>query len=442
MNHSAGDVGGHSVAVALTRLSDSLKDISGTPLWSASDTQLTDVLAMVSQLKAQLAAVELQTIAEAHGRDIARRVGAASTQAWLRHKLRLTPAEAKKQTALAIALDRDLDATRRALAEGEISVPHAQAIARAVEDLPCDAETGIAEKAEAQLVGFAQRFDPHQLARLGKRILEVVDPEMADSEEARRLAYEENRAHLRRELVFTDDGHGTVWLRGRLDTESAATVQRALDPLAKPRPSDAGLPDKRTPAARAADALLEACRRVLRRGDLPTQRGETPQIVVTIDYHKLRGQVAAGALDTGERLSPGALRRVACDAQIIPAVLGTDSMPLDLGRAVRLFTPAQRRALILRDKGCAFPGCDRHPQWCEAHHIRHWADGGVSDLDNGVLLCGHHHRLIHKGEWEVQIADDGHPEFIPPSLIDPRRKPLRNHLRNHHHAPSELHHAT
>ncbi|MQA24609.1 MAG: hypothetical protein GEU94_03875 [Micromonosporaceae bacterium] len=91
------------------------------------------------------------------------------------------------------------------------------------------------------------------------------------------------------------------------------------------------------------------------------------------------------------------------------------------------------RWLHLSADGPAFPGCDRHPQWCEAHHIRHWADGGASDLDNGVLLCGHHHRVIHKGEWEVRIAADGCSEFIPPRLVDPRRKPLRNHMRNHHH---------
>ena len=326
MNHAAGDVGGHPVAVALSRVGDILKDISGTPLWSAPDKELASGLGIVSQLKGQLAAVELSMIAEAHGRDIAKRAGAASTQSWLRHTLKLTPAEAKKQTALAVALDRDLDVTGRALAEGAISVGHAQVIARTVEDLPedagrlvapaCGGDTGpaggqlaagdatgaagpaagvrVREAAEARLVQWAGQFDPAQLARLGKRILEVVDPDAADADEARRLAEEDKRARQRRGLTFTDDGHGTVWLRGRLDMESAAIVRRALDPLAKPRPSDAGLADARTPGARMADALVETCRRALAAGDLPVQRGETPQLVVTIDYHKLRGGLVRG----------------------------------------------------------------------------------------------------------------------------------------------------
>ena len=433
MNNAAGDVGGHAVAVALSRVHDLFKDISGTPLWSASDPELADGLAMVSQLKAQLAAIELAMIAEADGRDIAKRAGAASTQAWLRHRLKLTPAEAKKQTVLAAALDRDLDITRRALTDGGLSVGHAQVIARAVEDLPCDVGRDVRESAEAHLVELSQQFDPAQLTKLGKRILQVVDSDTADADEARRLAEEDKRARQRREVTFTDDGHGTVWLRGRLDVESAAIVRRALDPLARPRPSDAGLPDNRTPAARTADALVEACRRLLSVGRLPVQRSETPQLVVTIDFEKLRDRVTAGTLDTGERLTPAAVRRLACDAEIIPAILGADSIPLDLGRATRLFTPAQRRALIIRDRGCAFPGCDRHPQWTEAHHIRHWVDGGASDLNNGVLLCGHHHRVIHQGEWKVRIADDGYPEFIPPRLVDPQRRPLRNYLKNSDH---------
>ena len=363
MNHVAGDVGGHPAAVALARADDLLKDILGTALWSALDSELTDVLALVSQVKARLAAVESTAIAEAHGRDIAKRAGAASTAAWLRHRFKLTPAEAKKQTALAVALDRDLDTTRRALAEGALSPAHAQVIARTVEDLPCEVGRDVREQAEARLVEWAVQFDPAQLTRLGKRILQVVDPDAADADEARRLAAEEKRAWQRRELTFTDDGHGTVWIRGDVGVEQAAVIRRAVDVFAKPRPSDAGLPDTRTPGARNLDALHEVCRRSLATGDLPMQRGETPHLVVTIDFDKLRDQVAAGTLDTGERLSPATVRRLACDAHLLPAVLGADSIPLDLGRVTRLFSPAQRRALTIRDKGCAFPGCDRHPHW-------------------------------------------------------------------------------
>ncbi|MGH3728619.1 MAG: HNH endonuclease signature motif containing protein [Micromonosporaceae bacterium] len=110
-------------------------------------------------------------------------------------------------------------------------------------------------------------------------------------------------------------------------------------------------------------------------------------------------------------------------------MLGSDSIPLDVGRTIRLFTRAQRRALILRDRGCAFPGCDRPAHWCEAHHIRHWVDGGATDLHNGVLLCGYHHRVIHKGKWRVRIRH-GVPEFLSPHATGPLQKPMHHHSRH------------
>ena len=431
MNRIAGDVGGHSAFDALARMRDAAKDFLSTPLWTTSDNELNDLLAGALQFQNQVAAAVLQLVAEADERGLAQRKGAPSTAAWLRHRFNLTPAEAKKQTCLAAALDRDLETTRLALAEGELSPAHAQVVARTIEELPGEVDAEVRESAEAHLVELSARFDAAQLTKLGKRILHVVDPDAADADEARRLAEEEKRAWLRRELTFADDGHGTVWIRGRLPVAEAAPLRRAVDVLASPRPGDAGLPDNRPAAVRNADAVAELGRRALAAGDLPIQGGEVPQLVVTIDWQKLRDQLAAGSLDTGERLTPAAVRRLACDAQILPAALGAEAVPLELGRSMRLFNPAQRRALTIRDKGCAFPDCDRPPSWCEADHVEHWVDGGASDLANGVLLCGFHHRLIHKGDWQVRIAADGRPEFIPPPLIDPRQQPLRNYLRRH-----------
>ena len=99
---------------------------------------------------------------------------------------------------------------------------------------------------------------------------------------------------------------------------------------------------------------------------------------------------------------------------------------LDYGRSRRLITGALRRALVLRDGGCAFPGCDRPARWCDGHHVIAWQDGGSTCLENSVLLCGFHHRVIHRRRWSVRIAADGHPEFIPPAYLDPTRTPRRN----------------
>jgi hypothetical protein len=131
-------------------------------------------------------------------------------------------------------------------------------------------------------------------------------------------------------------------------------------------------------------------------------------------------------LDTGGRLSPAQVRQLACDAKVIPAVLGGDGQVLDLGRSRRLITGALRRALEVRDRGCAFPGCDRPPRWCDGHHIHPWVDGGPTSLDNSVLLCGFHHRVIHRGHWIVRLGGNGLPEFIPPAYVDPQQRPRRN----------------
>jgi hypothetical protein len=241
----------------------------------------------------------------------------------------------------------------------------------------------------------------------------------------------EERAARRVELTWSPDGAGGSWLRGRLDAEGTAVVRAALDPLAAPQPSTADGPDPRSAGRRRGEALVEVCRRVLAGGELPAAGGSRPLVVVTVPLTTLTDRVGAGVLDDGTPISPAAARRLACDAAVLPAVLGGASQPLELGRTRRLFTGPIRRALVLRDRGCAFPGCDRPPGWCEAHHIHHWADGGPTTLANGVLLCGTHHRLVEQGDWTVRLAADGHPDFHPPPWIDPTRHPRRNHL--HHH---------
>jgi hypothetical protein len=159
-----------------------------------------------------------------------------------------------------------------------------------------------------------------------------------------------------------------------------------------------------------------------------------PQVVVTVRLDTLQRRLGSGVLQhSGSPIPAEHARRLACDARLIPAVLDGAGVPLDVGRARRLVTPAQRVALTLRDGGCAFPGCGRPPGWCDAHHIVHWADGGPTDLHNLVLACGQHHRLLHAHPdstgWQVRLATDGHPEFLPPRWIDPHQHPRRQPRR-------------
>jgi len=126
---------------------------------------------------------------------------------------------------------------------------------------------------------------------------------------------------------------------------------------------------------------------------------------------------------------------LACDARIIPAVLGGHNETLDMGRASRTFNAACRRAILTRDIGCVFPGCPTPGQWAEYHHIHHWADGGPSDYNNAALLCRRHHTLIHHNQWQIRLAPDGQPEIIPPTTHDPTQHPQRNTL----HKPPQFH---
>lgn len=124
-------------------------------------------------------------------------------------------------------------------------------------------------------------------------------------------------------------------------------------------------------------------------------------------------------------INPQTIRQLACEADLIPVVLGGSGEILDVGRSKRLFTPQLRRAITARDGGCTAPGCSIPAPWCEAHHIRHWEDGGPTSVENGALLCSHHHHAVHAGAWKISVRQ-GIPWFIPARYLDPQRRPRRN----------------
>lgn len=249
------------------------------------------------------------------------------------------------------------------------------------------------------------------------RTVLVLDPQPA------RELRQEARAHEQRGLTLSMPVDGRVRVSGVLGAEDAATVHAALHPLCQPIPDD-----DRSPAQRRADALVDVCRLALRTGSLPDDGGEPPQLAVTVAYDPVTRALGAATTDTGRRLSAATARRLACDARILPVVLGGSGQILDAGRTRRLATGPLRRALHIRDGGCAFPDCDRPPRWTDAHHITAWTAGGATTLDNLVLLCRHHHRLVHHetAGWTIHLGPDHQPDFIPPPHIDPTRQPRRN----------------
>ena len=174
------------------------------------------------------------------------------------------------------------------------------------------------------------------------------------------------------------------------------------------------IPEPRRPEPEPAAAPAPA---------LETIRGPGRALLtITMDHRWLQLATGHGTLDSGALSDPATVRRWACDAEIVPMVLGSKSEPLDIGRRSRLVPDAMRRALNFRDGGCAFPGCTRRPRRCHAHHIEHWADLGPTCFDNLTLLCRHHHQVIHHGHWTIDMID-GLPWFTPPSWIDPERQP-------------------
>ena len=228
------------------------------------------------------------------------------------------------------------------------------------------------------------------------------------------------------------------------------------EPLARPTSAE----DERSGSQRRADALFELARRSLEGGRLPQTGGVRPQLTVTVELASLlaaEGGTPGGDSGGAGPLAAEACRRLACDAALtrvlvtrhfnhpghhrhagggdgggngrpgglaarlqtavalLPAALGgAPTQPLEVGRTTRVVTAAQRAALVVRDGGCAFPGCDRPPPWCDAHHLRHWLHGGPTDLANLVLLCRAHHRAVHEGGWRLVRGPDGRLTATPP----------------------------
>jgi hypothetical protein len=206
-------------------------------------------------------------------------------------------------------------------------------------------------------------------------------------------------------LRLTPMENGMLRISGQLDPEAAAVLTAALDPLSAPNPCEAnGGRDPRPADRRRADALIEICRRAAAAGgDAPATT--KAQVVVFIDLERLTDAVrGSGVTLAGQVLSPETIRRLACDASIIPMVLGSQGQPLDVGRTKRLVTPALLAALWVRDKACTFPGCGRPPLWCDAHHVRHWVDGGETSLPNLTLLCAYHHTWVHDHDLTATVT--------------------------------------
>jgi hypothetical protein len=423
--------------------------------------------------------------------------GFRNTTEFLRARLRISAAEARRRLSLAESIlprqglagqplppaHEELGA---AVASGVVASKAATIITQAVDRVrhSCDAEASL--RMEHALTQTAAENDPDFLVRIARRWTDALDQDGAEPSEE--LLRQLQGAFIRRnrhglhhlEIFATADQFEQLLTVMNTETNPriGATEASAL-PAERPDPGAADTPDpgagdsqdpgagdsqdpgagdpqdsgaggaagldRRSRPQKLLDGLVGACKVALTSGSLPAAGGLRPQVMVTIGYRDLldrlerpNGTVANS--ESGEDRTPAhtgtlmftgpvtasTVRRIACDADIIPVLLGGAGRILDIGRASRIFPPHIRKAITARDQGCAFPGCTIPASWCEAHHISYWSRGGTSGTDNGTLLCSHHHHLIHKEQWTIRIRT-GIPWFIPPPHVDPSQEPRRNH---------------
>ncbi len=359
--------------------------------------------------------------------------GAASTATLLAQTLNISRGEAGRRVALAaqtcdtIAISGDLIGPRMptvgaAMAAGTISIDHARIISAAVHDKTIThLDPAVLDEAEEVLVDCAAQMEPATLSRAAQKVVETLNPDgMLDNERY------DPAAHAELHIGPRDRRTGLTSIAGKLDDLGAETLRRAIDTLSAPRPEQNGVKDPRPASTRRAHALIEALRALLDTGAAPARNSVRPHITATMTLDELRDLARGAHLLDGTHLSAAHTRMLLCDADIVPVVLGGRGEVLDVGRAMRTATPAIRRAVTARDKGCAFPGCDRPPEWCDFHHLIWWCRGGPTSADEGCLLCPYHHAEIHREHWKARRGRDGLPEFIPPVWVDPDQKPRHN----------------
>ncbi|MGB5816786.1 MAG: DUF222 domain-containing protein [Thermoanaerobaculia bacterium] len=321
--------------------------------------------------------------------------GFCSCAHWLNWRTGLNKGAAREKVRVARALG-DLPVISEAMRRGEVSYSKVRALTR-----------GATPENEEELLIFAQAGTASHVETL-VRAWRKVD-RWEELEEA------EKRHQHRYARAYTDED-GMLVLRARLEPEVGAVVMRALkaaaDVLYRETEDGEKAGDKEVSGEqKRADALGLVAESALK-GELDNgSRGDRYQVVVHVDAEALEDpdQPGQSVLEDGIRVSAETSRRLACDAAKVVMTHGPDGSVLDVGRKTRTIPPALRRALTHRDRSCRFPGCGL--KFCDAHHIEHWAEGGKTKLDNLLLLCRYHHRVVHEGGIRVKMLPDGEPRF-------------------------------
>ncbi|WP_256795767.1 HNH endonuclease signature motif containing protein [Terrabacter sp. Ter38] len=429
----AGSVDELGLVDALSSMAETLRQLTRDfPMWSLPEAQVGEAVGHVHAVRELSQSLTAVLAREADARGLGAADGLSRAD-WLRVQAGAGVAGGVLDGSGAAAVTRvgaAMNEPRWArlaerVAAAEVPVAHAAAIIRFHDDVARIADPDHLADILDSMVEACDVLTGRELARLVAHARATLKPP-AERE------VEEAGLRLGRAFRKVRSCAGFTVFELRLEPEGAAIVEAAIDRLSRPRPdlvpdlgldgaggggalgdsgrrsgTGAGEVDPRTPATRRADALLEIIGRGVAAPEGVTRSPRTT-LVVTMSLDALTDSLrGVGLLDTDAALSPGAVRRLACEAGIVPMVLGGRSELLDLGYTQRLFSPAQRRALAVRDGGCSYPGCTVPPMWCEAHHVTHWLHGGPTDLSNGALLCGRHHTVVHQRGLSGSVTTTG-----------------------------------
>ncbi len=325
--------------VAVAQLGEVLASVAGVNPSFMGTPEKAAALAELSRIESQVA--ELRLRIEADAADVAEGFAGRDVAGWMQWATRCRGEDARADLRLAVALDRRYATLGAALREGSANLAQARVVAKTLDELPAEIPTEVMARAEEALVGHCAEFGPRQLAQIGRRIVEVVAPQIADAAEARALARLEQQAHRATRLSFHRVGDGTTRITGLLPDLAATRLVTYLEAFTNPRRQGSG-PDRRPYPRRLGKAFV----RFLEAADparLPIHGGDATTVVITIDHHALTEELAtAGVIGAEEKITAAQARRLACNAHLIPAVLGPErsgSQVLDLGRIHQALQP-------------------------------------------------------------------------------------------------------
>lgn len=402
-------------------------------MWQTPNTALAPAVTAASDVIRAAEVIRFRHLAQMVERDHVNGGSIKRTALWLARHSNLLLAEARGLVQLSIRISADPNVLR-AYANGAIGARAAKIILEFLYHPPANMPQKGQDAARTRLLKKARRLTLDQLRDEVNRIRDLFDDTIPAGEDLERNSLFDSTSWQKR-----------TYLSGDFDAETGAMLRSALSPLEAPRPEPDGAPDKRAPSKRRADAFREVLRRYHQFNDGGrSEGGAKPGLSVIVPVDGLiRGELAPAKklqLISQERydelfdesaqawsvwmgsMSMEAARRLACDCELTVIGVDPNGAPLSADTQTRVAIGKLRLALIARDKRCAFPHCDRPVAWTEGHHIRHWANGGATEIGNLVLLCNEHHHSVHHDGWEVIIGPDRMPAFRPPAYFDPLRR--------------------